>query len=375
MLSCRRQALAILVWVGRLLCVGAVSACTASLNSADGQGESGGEARLAAASLALQLAPLTGQDEAVPLPRERGFKIETLLTPTQLPISENGALTSSGRFFVAAANPPLYQILEVVSTPYGYETNVIVEDDDCMFGGLVAADVDLYSVCTGTGEGDGARSQLIYIHFDEYGAAHEERTYLDGTPGLTHYNGMEVGPDGVLYISNSVAGFSQDPAVMRIRVLETSPLRIEQTPYVSPNVLSALPNNGGVLFPNGLRVLDDSLLLVRGVDVVRMPLLASGEVEQVTAIYKGPGLPTIDDFTIALGHMWFAVVNTFGVVSRTLAPSWLVVTDLEGNVERQLTLNFIPSSTTMTDGTLFGPNALIVTSFFDGGLYRVTWSQ
>ena len=329
----------------------------------------------------VQLAALTDDDggsrtaEVVPLLPGRRFTVEPLLSPERMPSSENGALTSSGRFFVAAAGPPLYYILEVVRGPVRYETVTIVEDTECVFGGLVASGDALYSVCTGTGQGDAARSQLLHIAFDENDTPRVTRTFLEGTPGLTHYNGMEVGPDGSLYLSNSLAGFSQDPAVMRVRVRQTDPFVIEQTPYVQPDVLTARPNNGGLLFPNGLRILGDSLLLVRGVDVVEMPLLSTGTVQAVTPIYVGPGMPTIDDFTIAYGHMWLAIVNDWSVLSRTLAPSWLVVTDLEGTTERQIDLPFIPSSTTMTDGELFGPRALIVTSYFDGGLYRVVWSE
>jgi hypothetical protein len=138
-------------------------------------------------------------------------------------------------------------------------------------------------------------------------------------------------------------------------------------------VTGAMPDNGGGSFPNGIRFHGDTMYLVRGVDMVAVPIDPSKRGPALHVAYTAGGaFPDIDDFDIADERLWLSQFNSlrpFGLPGS----SQLVVANLQGKVEFALDLPFVPSHAVVSVDTLFGPACIILTSFFDGGLYRVTF--
>ena len=54
------------------------------------------------------------------------------------------------------------------------------------------------------------------------------------------------------------------------------------------------------------------------------------------------------------------------------SPGRVTVTDLNGRVKERVDLWFAASSIAARRNTIFGDAAVMVTSFFDGGLYSIT---
>jgi hypothetical protein len=115
------------------------------------------------------------------------------------------------------------------------------------------------------------------------------------------------------------------------------------------------------------------LYLVRGADVVAVPLGPYQPGAALNVVYEVDNeLAIIDDFDIGDERMWLTQFNSFRALGLG-GESKLVVTDLLGKVQFSMDLPFTASSSVVSAGTLFGPGCILLTSYFDGGLYRVTF--
>ena len=311
--------------------------------------------RLGCALLAIAIAP--------------ACQVERLIGRDEMPVSENGVFTDDGRFFVAGGDT----VYEVVGDATEVRPLTLLRDDECAFGGLVDRGNLLYAVCTPTVQGIGA-ALLHRIDPSRRGTPDVQRIPVPGVEReLAQLNGMDFGPDGSLYISNSFALLSRDPAVLRVSILEEDPLAIEAETFLEASELGPGFREGGGLFPNGIQIDGDTLYLSRGAELVRMELLSNGEHGPIEPVYTTGELAVVDDFDIVADRLVIAEANLLGLFGPGAFPSKLVVTDLDGTVEREVELSFLPSSTAVRLGGFFGPRAVIVTSFFGGGLYRVSF--
>lgn len=317
-------------------------------------------------ALSITDAGAATEPEIFELPPAGKARLTTLVPPKQLGISENAVFNSEGRFFVAGGDG-IYEIVRG-EEPDTYAAVLFAPNPGCSFGGLTARGARLYAPCTNsvsfTGElivFDPARSQPLV-----------SRAAIV-TESIAHFNGMAFGPDGALYLSNSLALDSVDPAVVRLEILEEEPLRFMQSAFIAASRSDGPADAGGGTTPNGIRFHEQTMFLVRGPDVVAVPVDLASPDAALSVVYTAQGtLPTIDDFDIGDGRMW---LTEFGALSLLGVPgeSRLVVTDLEGDRQFAMDLPFIASSTIVSLDPLFGQPCIIVTSFFDGGLYRVTF--
>ena len=315
------------------------------------------------ASMQADAAPPPPADALFNLPPITTARLETLVTPAVLGISENGVFIDDGRFFVAGGEG----IYEIVGGPDTYSAVLFAPSPGCAFGGITARGARLYAPCTNT---DTFTGELIVFE------PAREQPLVSRAPIVTqssaHFNGMAFGPDGALYLSNSLAVDSPDPAVVRLEILDEEPLMFTQTPFIAAGVSDGPENIGGGSFPNGVRFHGNTMYYVRGVDVVAVPIGLDDPSAPLEVAYAADSLSTIDDFDIGDERMWLAQFSSLRALGLP-GDSKLVVTDLEGDVEFDLDLPFVASSSIVAVDTLFGPASIILTSYFDGGLYRVTF--
>jgi hypothetical protein len=289
--------------------------------------------------------------------------LETLVSPDGLPSSENGAFTDDGRLFVIGGS----NLYEIVGGPSAFRAEVFAKGDACIFGGLTARGRRLYAACTSLWSLTGD----LFVYEPTRAQSLVGRAHIEST-SFTHFNGMAFGPDGALYLSDSLGTSDPSPSVVRLEILEEQPLRLVQTAFVAAISSDRPANTGGGDFPNGIRFAGDVMYLVRGADVVAVPVGLHDPKAELKVAYAADGsLRTIDDFDIGDGRMWlteFESLRSIGLPGESL----MVVTDLQGHVEFKIDLPFVGSSTIISASAPFGPSILL-TSFFDGGLYRLTF--
>ena len=89
------------------------------------------------------------------------------------------------------------------------------------------------------------------------------------------------------------------PAVIRLEILQEEPLKFTQTPFVAASPANGPANVGGGQFPNGIRFHGDTMYLVRGPDIVAVPVgLDRPDAPLETAYKPADDLSFIDDFDI-----------------------------------------------------------------------------
>ena len=301
------------------------------------------------------------------LPPGGRAKLETLIPPTQLGPTENAVFIPDGRFFVVGAEG-IYEITRSEAEPTTYSAPLFIENPGCLFGGITALDAKLYAACT---DQESFTGELIV--YDPSKAEPLVGRAPIQSESLAHFNGMAFGPDGALYLSNSLAVDSADASVVRVEIQQEQPLQLTQRDFIVASRSAGPANVGGGSFPNGIRFHGDTMYLVRGADVVAVPVAAMQPDAPLDIVYTPAGvLQTIDDFDIADERMWLTQFSAFRALGLP-GNSELVVTDLQGDSLFAMELPFVASSTVVSVAELFGPPCILVTSFFDGGLYRVTF--
>lgn len=306
-----------------------------------------------------------------------GPVVEELIAPELMPVSERAVYTDDGRFFVAGGEV----LYEVVAEGDGFEAVELLRED-CTLGGLIDRGDLLYAACVTAEPSDNpfmpmlTSVELLQIDPSVEGAPDVQRVDFGAEP-LPQLNGMEVGPDGALYISNSTSTLIGGPAVFRVEITSEDPLSIEVSELVAESADYAAPN--------GLRVDGDELYFATGLTLVRMLIDDDGMAGEAETLFTaGESLLTggvVDDLDLGPDRIYIARVSGPDVLALQAGEadieyeSQLVITDRDGAEIQALTLDFIPSGAVAPRAEPFGEGAIIVTSYFNGGLYRITGAE
>ena len=287
-------------------------------------------------------------------------RVTQVVAPEVIPISENGMATADGRFFVVGG----HRLYEIAGGPVAFRAEQLL-DERCTLSGGVARGNVLYLACTGEDELN-ATASLLRVDPNRPGGLDVRRVDFPGTGNPILLNGMDFGPDGSLYISNTQALISGDPAVYRVQILREDPLTIEVSPFLDATILTEGVRGSGDIAPNGIRIEGDTMYFSRGFSLVKLSLRPDGSHGPPTLIYATDSLSGIDDFDLVEGRLFVAQVGLLDVALGSPVDSMLLTLNTNGRRLARRRLNFRPSSTTVVaDG------ALMITSYFGGGLYRI----
>ena len=295
---------------------------------------------------------------------ERGLsysgRVTQVISPAAIPIAENGMATADGRFFVAGG----HGLYEITGGSAGFRAEPLLSERCNLSGGVARGNL-LYLACTGEGELS-ATASLIRVDPNGPTGLDVRRAEFPGTGNPILLNGMDFGPDGSLYLSNTQALFTGDPAVYRVDILREAPLTIEVSPFLDVSILTEGVRGSGDVAPNGIRIEGDTMYLSRGFSLLKLALRPDGSHGPPAVIYATDSLSVIDDFDIAEGRIFVAQMGLLDLALGAPVDSMLLTLNLNGRTLNRRRLSFRPSSTTVV-----ADDALMITAYFGGGVYRI----
>jgi len=306
-----------------------------------------------------------------------GPEVEELIAPELMPVSERAVYTDDGRFFVAGGEV----LYEVVADGDGFEAIELLRED-CTLGGLIDHGNLLYAACVTAAASDNpfvpSLTSVELLQIDPGGDGEPDVQRVDfGADPLPQLNGMEFGPDDALYVSNSTSSLLGGSAVFRVEITSEDPFSIEVSELVA--------QSDDYAAPNGLRVDDDELYFATGLTLARMLIDddgTPGAPETLLTVGENPLTDgVVDDLDLGPDRIYIARVAGPDVLALQASEedheyaSQLVITDRDGTEIQALTLDFIPSGAVAPRAEPFGDDAIVVTSYFNGGLYRITGTE
>ncbi len=328
-----------------------------------------------------------------------------------LPSTENAVFTDNGSLFVVGKNI-LYEITKNPDNTFGAEVIFDCETDfnKCSFGGLTVDGNVLYASCsvadptetedsieTSTIDMNAIKKaeennlDLVDIIMTLFGFTPPASTWLyridtteEGTTEINkapiyadnevfYGNGMAVDETGAVYITNSHALLKKEPAIIRITIENNDPFIIKKQSW--------LQESYGI-YPNGIQIEENTVYYTSGNKLYKMII---NEDDQRSAgnlhlLYTPPILNLIDDFAILPDELVATQFPLMSLLSPDAAGGSKLITlskpdDLvQGDVRNRIHLKngFIPSSVAYVKGEIFEQDAIFVTSFFNGALYKFT---
>lgn len=250
-----------------------------------------------------------------------------------IPDAENTLTTTDGRVFVSGGTG----VFEILRSGEGYVA-VAIHDAACNFTGLAQRGEVLYANCF-----DGRLYAARLTASPRLQAIHDY--------GLAAPNGLAVGPEGALYLTNGPLATTAlpDPRIVRVVLDPADPFKVlRQEDWLSSGLTAP---NGIAIEGRDLYVTDSSLL---------PPSL--GRIERIRIGNDGlPGerqviatLPSIADDLSVVGDGLLVSLYTQGSVA---------LVGFDGTVQQQTDPLGLasPSSVRLTHGALFAPGDVLIT--------------
>lgn len=311
--------------------------------------------------------------------------------------TENGVFTNDGRYFVAGqhADPALnWGIYEVVKNGEHYDVKQIVpgvvelnspelhvtRPVSCQFLGLTTDGTYLYATAR-------VNFELSLAHIDagalvrilpskdpvEVAIAPYDK-YKDE---LHVFNGMAVGADGSIYMSNSYPNrfypFSNghDWAIYKVTIIDQDDFRIQMRPWL-PRV-----NWFGINYPNGIQISDDKMYYASGNSLFQIALTSNGPGTPIPLYMALTPFNSLDDLVILPDHR--VAVAEFNLGSwmiselagfNSFGPNNIVIVDphQRQNPEIIATLRYPVSSLAYRPGNALTNDNFVATSWAQGGI-------
>lgn len=303
--------------------------------------------------------------------------LETIVSPTALPETENLVYTDDGRLYVAGKTG-IHEVSATATRPsclkdaagqrYYCEITPppVLNGSACFFTGMTTDGVDLYAACTlfaGSATADPAAASLVRV--TGLGGEQPEIERHDFAEP-SWLNGMTVlarADDGVsILATQSVSGTAHQGVGDAIVKLDISDdMQVAVSPWLAAN--------GSFYMPNGIERAGDTIYFVGGQNLYAVALTPALTAGEQTLLYQAGFSKLLDD--IAVNGDYVAVaeipISNFGagrqVVSVSLAGGQTQVLDT-GNIGLS-DLVLAPSN------GVFGEGNVLASSYFNGGVYRV----
>lgn len=250
-----------------------------------------------------------------------------------VPDAENTLVTPDGRVFVSGGTG----VFEIVAAGAGY-TALPIHDEACNFTGLALRGDVLYANCFSGS-----------LHATRLGATPRLRKIHDY--GLSAANGLALGPEGALYLSNGPLATTAppDPRIVRVWPDAADPLRIAlQEDWVTDGLFAP---NGIAIRGREVYVTDSTALPPVLGRIERISIAADGSPGERRQIASFNSIP--DDLSV-VGDSLLVALYTQGSVAL-IGP--------DGGIRQQtgpLVLSF-PSSVRLAPSPLFQAGDLLIT--------------
>lgn len=285
----------------------------------------------------------------------------SILTADQIPHTENGTFTDSGRLFVASTDygESIYEITQNSDGSFN-AIPAIQGPDDCRYTGLTSSGNTLYAACQ-TASSD---TYLMQIKVSEDGLSTISKK-LPNNPALA--NGMAVGPDGSIYISDSQNAFSMTKTAPIFKVVVTDDETFDFT------VEDWLGTEHIIKFPNGVQIEGDTMYFADHYKVRTIKIEENGP-GAVEDFYTTTSANMIDDLTITPDYIAISEIKYPASTSGSNVTGHVILLDKEtGDVVQQIAADKIyePSSIIYDRDGIFGEESLFVTDYFKSGLYEI----
>lgn len=312
--------------------------------------------------------------------------------------TENGTYTSDGRLFIIgednAKNSYIFEVTKDSNgnyspspfvkgtqdgTRYGYLNDPTV-GSSCTFAGLTSQGSKLFAACSKSSGlfGLGAESITLYQVETKSGQEFiktgrmEDSNFLQRNnekafdPNWFFANGMAVDEAGHVYISNSKASLAGNrDAISQVTITDNG-----HSNYLSFQHKTWL--NGNKFFPNGIQIEDNILYYSAGTDIIKVAINNDYSAGSVRLHFDSATL--IDDFAIEQGYIAYANISAPGsVVILKPASFYSTARHLRTVIMPVIPSDIIYQKNVNGDTPLFKEGSLLVTSFFSGGLYQISF--
>lgn len=296
-----------------------------------------------------------------------------VVSPDLLTATENAVFTDDGRYFVAGSDG----IHEIRSEPdancaqdsnSGLSVCLLVapalDDESCIFRGMTTDGVYLYASCAVHPKNNtlipATRSALYRVLPGEDGV--DELLIRDFEDVLVP-NGMAVGTDGSLYLSdtNASLGILKKTAIVKLTFIDESTLEFITEPWLPASALYSLPN--------GIQIDGDSLYFVGGHNLWKIKIRADGSASFPILKYHTHGVTKLMDDLVILPNE--IAVAEFGLING-LGFNKIVFIKRRGfGFPKRIRTGLTQlSSLAWEQGDLFTPGSFVGTSFLQGGLHE-----
>ncbi|MFZ0257536.1 MAG: hypothetical protein WAN46_18275 [Gammaproteobacteria bacterium] len=294
--------------------------------------------------------------------------------------TENAVYTADGRYFVIGQHKDPHWgwgLYELHKNRSGYEVSQIVSgtlnvgssEYDGWFHGLTTDGRYLYATCAVHLEGKPTKTDYGAL-FRVLPTAHPvEVSVAYYQPDEVHsYNGMAVGADGAIYMTNSSAMYDRSMvAIYRVAVTESGPFDITISPWLLANPLRDT-------VPNGLQVTGNVMYYVAGKALFKIEMSAHGPSTPIQIYHASIPTNILDDFVV-LPDGRVAIAEIDFVSSLLGLPgigiNQIVIVDTHKHILNKrsvVTSPYTVSSLAYEEGDLFSRGTLIGTSWFGGGI-------
>ncbi|MBB6521502.1 hypothetical protein [Pseudoteredinibacter isoporae] len=296
-----------------------------------------------------------------------------VVSPDLLTATENAVFTDDGRYFVAGSDG-IHEIRDEPAANCAQDFNSdlyvcplvapALENESCIFRGMTTDGTYLYASCAVHPKNNtlfpATRSALFRV--------------LPGTDGVDELitrdfddvlvpNGMAVGMDGSLYLSdtNASLGILKKTAIVKLTFTDETTLDFVTEPWLPASPLYSLPN--------GLQIDGDTVYFVGGHNLWKIKIRGDGSAGFPILTYHTHGVTKLMDDLVILPNA--IAVAEFGLING-LGFNKIVLIKRRGfGFPRKILTGLTQlSSLAWEEGDLFTPGSFVGTSFLQGGLHE-----
>ena len=222
---------------------------------------------------------------------------------------------------------------------------------------MTSSGITLYAACQTNG--NGTYLMKIELIDDMLDVVSKK---LEFNHGLA--NGMGVGPDGSIYISDSD---KVEASVIKVEITDPVNFEIKASKWLDKGATGS--------FVNGIQIEGNLMYLADRTKIQTIQITNQGPGE-IKDFYTPSGNILIDDFAITPDHLAVAEIDYYVAMmgGKGATGHTIIIDKKDGNnvLQKIAAKNAYQPSSVVYDGKgIFSENGLFVTDYFLGGLYLI----